>query len=166
MIRRLLPLALSLVAVATLASCGTFSNNHEAASVNGVALDRSDLELYTRELFAVDSDTVPADRPREVLSNWVIDELIRQYLAEQDVSIDDATIEQATSQVESGLAGQQLEVSEATRSFLVDSTAARLTFSNTQQDGALLEFAESASVVIDPRYGRWDLDAGAVLALG
>ncbi len=166
MIRRLLPLALSLVAVATLASCGTFSNNHEAASVNGVALDRSDLERYTRELFAVDGDTVPADRPREVLSNWVIDELIRQYLAEKDVSIDGATIEQAKGQVESGLAVQQLEVSEATRSFLVDSTAARMTFSNTQQDGALLEFAEAASVVIDPRYGRWDLDAGAVLALG
>jgi hypothetical protein len=165
-IRRLLPLALSLVAVATLASCGTFSNNHEAASVNGVALDRSDLERYTRELFAVDGDTVPADRPREVLSNWVIDELIRQYLAEKDVSIDGATIEQAKGQVESGLAVQQLEVSEATRSFLVDSTAARMTFSNTQQDGALLEFAEAASVVIDPRYGRWDLDAGAVLALG
>ena len=166
MIRRLLPLALSLVADATLASCGTFSNNHEAASVNGVALDRSDLERYTRELFAVDGDTVPADRPREVLSNWVIDELIRQYLAEKDVSIDGATIEQAKGQVESGLAVQQLEVSEATRSFLVDSTAARMTFSNTQQDGALLEFAEAASVVIDPRYGRWDLDAGAVLALG
>jgi hypothetical protein len=144
-IRRLLPLALSLVAVATLASCGTFSNNHEAASVNGVALDRSDLELFTRELFAAQDGTI---------------------LTEQDLSIDNATIEQAKSQVESGLAGQQLEVSEATRSFLVDSTAARLTFSNTQQDGALLEFADSAAVVIDPRYGRWDLDAGAVLALG
>jgi hypothetical protein len=165
-IRRLLPLALSLVAVATLASCGTFSNNHEAASVNGVALDRSDLELYTRELFAAQDGTIPADQPREVLTNWVIDELIRQYLTEQDLSIDDATIEQAKSQVESGLAGQQFELSEATRSFLVDSSAARLAFSNTQQDGALLEFADSASVVIDPRYGRWDLDAGAVLALG
>jgi hypothetical protein len=165
-IRRLLPLALSLVAVATLASCGTFSNNHEAASVNGVALDRSDLELYTRELFAAQDGTIPADQPREVLSNWVIDELIRQYLTEQDLSIDDATIEEARSQVESGLAGQQLQVSGATLSFLVDSTAARLAFSNTQQDGALLEFADSASVVIDPRYGRWDLEAGAVLALG
>ncbi len=166
MIRRLLPLALSLVAVAALASCGTFSNNHEAASVNGVGLDRSDLELFTRDLFAVTTDTVPADQPREVLKNWVIDELIRQYLAEQDVAVDGATIEQATAQVDTGLSSQGLTVSEATRSFLVDSTAARLTFSNTQPDGALLDFADHASVVVDPRYGRWDLDAGAVLPLG
>ena len=166
MIRRLLPLALSLVAVATLTSCGTFSNNHEAASVNGVALDRSNLELYTRELFAVQDGTIPADQPRQVLSNWVIDELIRQYLADQKVAIDDVTITQATTQVESGLAGQQLQVSDATRSFLIDSAALRLTFSSTQQDGALLDFAKAASVAIDPRYGRWDLDVGAVLALG
>jgi hypothetical protein len=165
-IRRLLPLALSLVAVATLASCGTFSNNHEAASVNGVALDRSDLEVYTRELFAAEDGLIPADLPRQVLSNWVIDEIIRQYLSDQEIAIDDATIQQAATQVESELAGQPMQISEATRSFLVDSAAARLAFSNTQQDGALLEFADSASVVIDPRYGRWNLDVGAVLALG
>ncbi len=166
MIRRLLPLALSLVAVATLASCGTITSNHDAASVNGVALGRSDLELYTRELFAVTTDTIPADQPREVLSNWVVDELIRQYLAEQNVAIDGATIEQAKNQVETGLSGQGLTVSEATRSFLVDSTAARLAFSNTQPDGVLLGFAEKAAVVIDSRYGRWNLDAGAVVPLG
>ena len=166
MIRRLLPLALSLVAVATLTSCGTFSNNHEAASVNGVALERSDLELYTRELFAVQGGTILADQPREVLSNWVIDELIRQYLADQNVAIDDVTITQATTQVESGLMDQQLKVSDATRSFLIDSTALRLAFSSTQQDGALLEFAKAASVAIDPRYGRWSLDAGSVVPLG
>lgn len=166
MIRRLLPLALSLVAVATLASCATFTNNHEAASVNGVALDRSDLEQYTRDLFAVTTDTLPAERPREVLKNWVIDELIRQYLAEQNVPIDGAAIEQAKSQVDSGLTGQNLTVSEATRSFLVESAAARLVFNNTQPDGALRDFATKASVVVDPRYGRWSLDAAAVLPLG
>jgi hypothetical protein len=101
-----------------------------------------------------------------VLSNWVIDELIRQYLADQNVAVDDVTITQATTQVESGLMGQQLQVSDATRSFLIDSTALRLAFSSTQQDGALLDFAKAASVAIDPRYGRWSLDAGAVVPLG
>lgn len=166
MIRRLFPIAVSLVAVASLAACATFTANDEAASVNGVALERSDLELYTRELFDITTPTVTADSPRQVLTNWVIDELVRQYLAQQGIGIDDASRDEATRQVTTGLSGQGLTVSDATLAFLVDSTAARIAYNASQPDGALRPFAESADIVVDPRYGAWSLDGAQILALG
>lgn len=176
MIRRLLPLALSLVAVATLASCGTFTNNHEAASMFGNALDRSDLEQYTGDLYPTQDGIVAADQPRTVLALWVKDQITRQYLDEQGVTIDDATTQEATAQVDQFVQGQPGEFSEATKSFLVDVIAARLALQAILPEGAPSPFDLSVPVVIDPRYGRWDpsapfldsapFDVGAVVPLG
>lgn len=176
MIRRLLPVALSLVAVATLASCGTFTNNHEAASLFGNTLDRSDLEQYTRDLYPTQDDAIPADQPRTVLALWVKDQITRQYLDDQGVTIDDAITQEAITQVEQFVQGQPGEFSDLTKSFLVDVVAARLALRTVLPEGAPSPLDVSVPVVIDPRYGRWDpaapflesapFDIGAVVPLG
>lgn len=165
MIRRLLPVALALGATLTLGSCASLTGS-DAVSVNGVSLERSELELFTTELFDVDTDFVQTEFPRQVATNWIIDQLIVQYLAERGVAIDDAARSEAEAQIDTELGSRQLEVSAATREYLIVSAAARAVFSASQPDGALLEFAEAADIVVDSRYGRWVLDAGAVLPLG
>lgn len=166
MIRRLLPLALSLVAVATLASCGTFSNNHEAVSVNGVALDRSDLERYTIELFKLEKQPVAdANKIREFLNLWIYDEISRQLMATQGVTIDDSTIEEATAQADAYIVQNGLTASDDLRSFIIDSIATTITFDSVPADAPNIEFAKAAKIVVDPRYGRWDLDSRQVIAL-
>jgi hypothetical protein len=164
-IRRLLPVLVPLVAAAALTSCSSLSNSG-AASVNGAVLDRSDLELFTKEVFAVDTEFVQTELTNQVATNWIVDELIAQYLEEQGVTVDEAARADAEAQVDSEVTGRGLEISAATREFLVHSAAVRATFDATQGGGSLFEFAEAADIQVDSRYGRWVLDAGAVLPLG
>lgn len=163
--RRLFPVALALAVALGLSSCSTIASN-DAVSVNGVSLERSELEQLTTELFDVDTDFVQTQFPQQVASNWIIDQLIVQFLAEQEIEIDDAARAEAETRVDTELDAQQLEVSDFTRDYLVTSAAARTVFGNTQPDGGLLEFAETADIVVDSRYGHWVLDAGAVVSLG
>lgn len=165
MIRRFLPVLAPLVAAVALTSCSSLSNN-EAASVNDAVLDRSELELFTKEVFAVDKEFVQTEFTNQVATNWIVDELIAQYLETQGITVDDAARADAEAQVDTEVAGRGLEISSATREFLVRSAALRATFGATQAEGSLFEFAEAADIEVDSRYGRWVLDAGAVLPLG
>lgn len=160
-----MPLALPLVAVVALTSCSSLSND-AAASVNGTTLARHELELFTKEVFAIDTPFVRTEFTNQVATNWVVDELIAQYLDEQGIVVDDAARADAEAQVDSEAAGRGIELSEQTREFLVRSASLRSTFSATQSDGALFDFAEASDIQVDSRYGRWVLDAGSVLPLG
>lgn len=164
-IRRLLPAVLALSAALTLGSCASVTGD-DAVVVNGVSLPRTELEQLTTELFDVDTDFVQARFPQQVATNWIIDQLILQFLDEQGITIDDAARAEAENRVDSELGAQQLDVSGLTRDYLVTSAAARTVFSATQPDGGLLEYAEAADIHVDSRYGHWVLDAGAVLSLG
>lgn len=160
-----MPLALPLVAVVALSSCSSLSND-AAASVNGTTLARRELELFTKEVFAIDTDFVRTEFTNQVATNWVVDELISQYLDEQGIVVDDAARADAEAQVDREAAGRGIELSEQTREFLVRSASLRSTFSATQSDGALFDFAEASDIQVDSRYGTWVLDAGSVLPLG
>jgi hypothetical protein len=164
-IRRLLPLVLPVVAAVALTSCSSLGND-AAASVNGVELGRHELELFTKEVFVIDTPFVQTQFTNQVATNWILDELIAQYLDEQGVVVDDAARADAEAQVDSEAAGRGLELSAPTREFLVRSASLRSTFGATQAEGALFEFAEAADIRVDSRYGRWVLDAGSVLPLG
>ncbi len=160
-----MPLALPLVAVVALSSCSSLSND-AAASVNGTTLARRELELFTKEVFAIDTDFVRTEFTNQVATNWVVDELISQYLDEQGIVVDDAARADAEAQGDREAAGRGIELSEQTREFLVRSASLRSTFSATQSDGALFDFAEASDIQVDSRYGTWVLDAGSVLPLG
>lgn len=165
MIRRLVPFALPLIAAVVLTSCSSLAND-AAVSVNGETLDRSELELFTKEVFAIDTDFVQTQFTNQVATNWIIDELIAQYLDEQGITVDDSARAEAEAQIDGEIAGGGLEISAATREFLVRGAALRATFTATQAEGALFDFAEAADIEVDSRYGRWVLDAGTVLPLG
>lgn len=165
MIRRLIPLALPFVAVLALTSCSSLGND-AAASVNGATLARHDLELFTKEVFAIRTPFVQTEFTNQVATNWILDELISQYLDEQGVVVDDAARADVEARVDSEAAGRGIELSEPTREFLVRSALVRSAFSTTQTDGALFDFAEASDIHVDSRYGTWVLDAGAVLPLG
>ena len=117
-------------------------------------------------MFAIDTPFVRTEFTNQVATNWVVDELIAQYLDEQGIVVDDAARADAEAQVDSEAAGRGIELSEQTREFLVRSASLRSTFSATQSDGALFDFAEASDIQVDSRYGRWVLDAGSVLPLG
>jgi hypothetical protein len=174
-IRRRRPHALALavllpLAAATVSSCATFTDNANAARVGDVELPRADLEQYVHDaLEARDSAEVPDDFPgevnRSILGAWIIDEMVRQYLAEVGAQITDGDRRQATAQFDEQLGGT--EVSDFLRNYEIESRATRAAFTRVAPDeGALLAFAEEADVYVDPVYGYWNLEVASVLPMG
>lgn len=164
-------LAPAIVVGALVSSCATFSANDQVARVGDVALARDDFESYVAEVLEVtqpglENTTIEGDRARGAVSQWIIDELIRQYLADQGIEITDADREAAQANLAGELEAQGITLSERTTAFLVESAAARGVFDQTQEPGSLLEFATGADVSVDPVYGVWDVDAGSVVPAG
>jgi hypothetical protein len=168
-IRRTAVAALALVAAATLSSCATFTDNANAARVGDVELPRDDLERYVHDALEARDSTDPPEEAsgdiyRTVLGGWIVDELIRQYLAEQGLAITDDDRAAATEQTDSQLAGTT--VSAFLRDYEIDSLATRLAFQNYSAGGdALLQFARGETVYVDPLYGYWHLETGLVQAM-
>ena len=172
MIRRRRPSALALavllpLAAATVSSCATFTDNANAARVGEVEFPRADLERYLADaLEARDAADVPdevsGELYRQVIGSWIFDELVRQFLAEQGIEITEADRAAAAEQLDLQLDG--LELSDFVRDYEIDSLSTRLAFENASAsfEGTLLDFADDSTVYVDPLYGYWDLDSGAI----
>lgn len=161
----------AVAAAAMLTSCATFNANDEVARVGDVALDRAEFESYVAEVLEITqpgqpNTTIEGDRVRGAVSQWIVDELIRQYLADQGIEVTDADRAAAQARLDEDLATQDITLSEDTAAFLVESAATRDVFDATQEPGALLEFATAIDVSVDPVYGVWDLDSGSVIQAG
>jgi hypothetical protein len=171
-IRRTAVAALALVAALGLSACATFTDNANAARVGDVELTRDDLEHYVHDaLEARDSAAVPdevsGDIYRTILAGWIVDELIRQYLDAEGVSVSDADRAAAAEQTDGQIAESGATISDFLRDYEITSLAARLAFQNHSQGGdALLQFARTQTVYVDPVYGVWNLDSGLVEPLG
>ena len=169
MIRRSFIAACALVGAISLSSCSTFSDNDAVARVDDVELTRADLEEYVNDAVTVANggelpDQLTADVYRQIIGGWVVDELIRQKLGADGVEITDDDRAAAQTELDAALAGQT-DVPESVIAFELESGATRQAFSRTQEQGALGEFAATVSVVIDPRYGYWDLTSGTILPM-
>jgi hypothetical protein len=167
-IRRSLLVACALVGAVTLSSCSTFSDNDAVARVGDVELTRDTLEEFVHDYLATTGEVptqVAGDGYRQIIGAWVIEELIRQKLADDGVQPTDADITAANAAVESDLANLPTEPSEAVRQFVYDKELSRAMFSRTQEQGSLGEFASASSIMVDPRYGYWDSSSGTVLPM-
>lgn len=169
MIRRSLLAVCALAGALTLSSCSTFSDNDAVARVGDVELTRDALELYVHDALTVANDgEVPdqltADAYRSIIGGWVIDELIRQKLAQDGIAITDDDRTNAQTKLDQALAGAT-DVPESVTAFELDSAIAREAFGRTQAQGSLGEFANATAIEIDPRYGYWDPATGTILPM-
>jgi hypothetical protein len=168
-IRRSLLLVVTLVGALTLSACTTFTDNDAIARVNDVELARADLERFIQEVIEANpnmegTDVIEGDAYRSLITDWIVDELVRQQLEELGVEISPDDLASATATVDQQIGG--VEVSDFVREFLISSAATRNAFQRTQGDGSLAEFAERADVIVDSRYGYWDTTQFVVLPLG
>lgn len=168
MIRRSVLAVCALVGAVSLSSCSTFSDNDAVARVGDVELSRETLEEFINDFLSTRGDVpdqIAGDAYRQVIGGWVFEELIRQKLASDGIEASDDDRAAADEAVSADLQGLEAEPSDAVRQFIFNSYLARTVFQRTQQDGALGEFANATSVVVDPRYGYWDSSSGTVLPL-
>jgi hypothetical protein len=168
-IRRFAIAAVSLVGVVTLTSCATFTENANAASVNGVELEQDTLEQYIEDVLTATRDgeipdTLEGDTMRTIIGGWIVDELIRQFLAEEQIAITPDDVAAAEQEFENTLNG--LQVSDLVRQFEVDRIVVRSIFERTQDPGALADIAARSDIQVDPRYGVWSTTVGNVVPLG
>jgi hypothetical protein len=158
----------ALLAALSLSSCATLSSNNDAASVGDATLSRDDFQAYLRDYLTVSSPGAPTDQiggddARGLLSSWVGDQLIMQYLDSVGVPITDADRQTASDDLDESL-GDPQSISQTTHDLVVASGAARAVFSNTQDAGALGPFAQDIDVDVDSRYGYWDIESGSIVA--
>lgn len=114
-----------------------------------------------------DHSQMSAELARRAITQWVVEELSRQYLTTQGVEITDADRTTAEAQLDQQLATyEEATVSEATREFLIESVAVQMVFQNTQEPGAVGSFAAGVDVNVDSRYGYWDGTTGNVVGFG
>ena len=109
-------------------------------------------------------DQLTADAYRSIIGGWVIDELIRQKLAQDGIAITDDDRTNAQTKLDQALAGAT-DVPESVTEFELDSAIAREAFGRTQAQGSLGEFANATAIEIDPRYGYWDAATGTILPM-
>lgn len=173
MIRRTAAVALALVAALSLSACATFTDNTNAARVGDAELSRADLERYLADVLearnsAADSAAVseefPGDVHRAVITGWIVDEMIRQFLVEQGQQVTEADRETATRVVDEQSVGRESTV--FVRDYDINSAATRAAYQRVAPaEGALLAFAEEADVYVDPVYGYWDLERASVIPM-
>jgi hypothetical protein len=167
-IRRSLIVACALVGAISLSSCATFSDNDAVARVGDVELSRDRLELFVHDLLSAGGevpDQASGDAYRQVIGGWVVEELIRQKLVDDGIEATDEDRAAADASVQTDLGSLPTAPSDVVHDFVYESALARATFTRTQQQGALGEFAKSATIVIDPRYGYWDGASGTILPM-
>jgi hypothetical protein len=171
-IRRSVLVVVALVAALALSSCATLTANNDVASVGDVSLDRPTFELYLREVLEInnpggDNSRVSGDLARQAISQWIIEELSRQYLQGKGIAITDTDRSAAEAQLDAALAAQEeATISERTRQYLIESVAAHTVFAASQQSVALGPFAATLDVSVDSRYGYWDGTKGSVVGFG
>ncbi|MCU1361318.1 MAG: hypothetical protein JWN99_2607 [Ilumatobacteraceae bacterium] len=168
MIRRSALAAGALVVALTLSSCSTFNANNEAARVGSTTFQIDDFQTYMHDYLAAndptaDSSQIDGETARGLLSNWVGDQLIIQFLSSKGIQITDADRTPIATQLDSRLQAAGVTISDSTHDLVVESGAARTVFQNSQVAGALGPFAKTVDVVVDSRYGYWDADTGAVV---
>ena len=154
-----------------LSSCSTFTANNDVASVGDTSLSRDDFEVYLQDLLLANAPTadqtkIAGDDARQIISGWVGDQLVIQFLEHEGVAVTEADRTSVTTSLDAQLASKGLTFSEATRRIIIEGQAARTVFQNTQQPGDLGPFAQDISIEVDSRYGFWDGESGSVVGFG
>ncbi len=155
----------------TLSSCSTFTANNDVASVGDTSLSRDDFELFVQDLLienapAADRTKIAGDDARRLLSAWVGDQLIIQFLESEGVAVTETERTSAADALDTRLKNAGVTWAEASRRISIEGQAARTVFQNTQQPGALGPFAQDISIEVDSRYGFWDRQSATVVAIG
>lgn len=97
--RRLVPLALALAATASLSACTTFSDDNVAARVGDTELSNDDLATVLRgtlgddAVFAPINDDSRPDDAGDIVTNWIIDQLLRKDLAAAGIPVAEPSTE-------------------------------------------------------------------------
>jgi SurA N-terminal domain len=173
-IRRTIVVVGALVALVLLPSCSTLNSNNHAAEVGDTSLERDDFETYLRDVLTANepgtqADEIAADQARQILSGWVVDQMIIQFLDSQGVEVTEADRASVVAAFDAQLAERGVTISDSTHRLVIEGSAARAVLNNMAEAATIELFADEIEVTVDSRYGYWDADSGtlgAVVAFG
>jgi hypothetical protein len=167
--RRLLTILFSITGLFALSAaasgCSTFSDADAAARVDETELPPDELSDLVDAL-AQGRDPNDAELVRQTIALWIQVEVINAGLDDAGATLTDTQKTEARTQLETQFPGFA-DLSESTAETL---TRVQATSNAAQSvpdfDTLVAESAEAADVYVDPRFGTFDPDAGAVLPLG
>lgn len=180
-VRRLALVTCAVLAMGTLSSCATFSDNDVAARVGDVELevDRLEAVLQASLDYDVDQqaaaletadttdvttpDLIPGAQMRSFIARWIQYEAVEQMLLAEGLAVTADDIAASRQDVLDGVTGEPAEVlvDYAAWQFAVEAKYGTRT---STSDPA--EYVLTADVYVDPYYGTWNPTTGTVDPFG
>ena len=169
MFRRLALATCSLLTIASLTSCATFRHNDAAATVNGVTLSQDELGAMANSPVGADllqespvGGTMTGASTRALLGGW-----IGLHAIDDAGLVDQSTKDDARRQISEQYGEKWALSPPQMQDLAVLNGAISFLAQNNKIDQEAVKVAVStATVSVDPRYGRWDPASSTVLALG
>lgn len=178
MIRRLSIALAAVVLAGTLTSgCSTFTANRNAASVNDQHLSVKQYQAMLAGLAQapdafgiapVGAEGLPGKTARGILGQWVTNTIMSEALASKGASVSTADRKALEDKILAGnAAAVWKQLSPELQSFVLDAQSLQPAFEaafGTDAAQTLTNSAKAATVIIDSRYGMWDVATGQVVA--
>lgn len=180
-VRRLALATCAVLAMGTVSSCATFSDNKVAARVGDVELDADRLEAVLQANLDYDADQqaaalgpgdttvittadeIPGAQMRSFIARWIQYEAVEQMMIGEGLTVTADDIAASRQDVLDGITG---EAADVLVDFAAWQFAVEAKYGTRTSDADPAEYVLSADIYVDPYYGTWNPTAGTVDPFG